>query len=251
MEARQAEEARGGVPGVGGRVAHCGNPVGGGAAAYRAACYRGAALLWELRAAAPWHLMQSFLPALWAPNPLPLLQATRGGGTACAQWCRRVPCSRQSSAAPASIRRRQAGRAKISSRQLQLQPQLTSAHPACTSWPWLAGWRACLPACSSPSPCCPVLPVPQAYEAQAQVTELSEEMELLRLKLDIAEQEKFEAQQRVAGAFGWWCLAGGPAGWGPAASGGCVCCACCHAFMAARARTQHISCGCSVCAVCE
>ena len=115
----------------------------------------------------------------------------------------------------------------------------------------LAGWRACLPACSSPSPCCPVLPVPQAYEAQAQVTELSEEMELLRLKLDIAEQEKFEAQQRVAGAFGWWCLAGGPAGWGPAASGGCVCCACCHAFMAARARTQHISCGCSVCAVCE
>ena len=48
------------------------------------------------------------------------------------------------------------------------------------------------------------MPAPQAYEAQAQVTELSEEMELLRLKLDIAEQEKCEAQQRVAGAFGWW-----------------------------------------------
>lgn len=39
---------------------------------------------------------------------------------------------------------------------------------------------------------------PQAVEAAAQVTELSEEIELLKLRLDIAETEKMEAAQQVA-----------------------------------------------------
>ena len=46
----------------------------------------------------------------------------------------------------------------------------------------------------------PDLPPSQAVEAQAQVTELSDEIELLKLRLDIAEQEKYEAAQRAAEA---------------------------------------------------
>lgn len=36
-------------------------------------------------------------------------------------------------------------------------------------------------------------------DAQAQLADLNDEIELLKLRLDIAEQEKCEAEQRVAG----------------------------------------------------
>lgn len=38
-------------------------------------------------------------------------------------------------------------------------------------------------------------------DAQAQLADLNDEIELLKLRLDIAEQEKCEAEQRVAGGL--------------------------------------------------
>lgn len=42
----------------------------------------------------------------------------------------------------------------------------------------------------------------QAMDAHAQLADLNDEIELLKLRLDIAEQEKCEAEQRVAGEQG-------------------------------------------------
>lgn len=49
-----------------------------------------------------------------------------------------------------------------------------------------------------PTFCQPHFPCLQAMEAQAQLADLNDEIELLKLRLDIAEQEKMEAADQVA-----------------------------------------------------
>lgn len=44
-------------------------------------------------------------------------------------------------------------------------------------------------------------------EAQAQLADLNDEIELLKLRLDIAEQEKYEAAQQVASEWPRACYA--------------------------------------------
>lgn len=69
---------------------------------------------------------------------------------------------------------------------------------------WLGCWVPLSPCCRScatqPHDICNN-PNLQGIEASAQVTELSEEIELLKLRLDIAEAEKFEAAQQVASEY--------------------------------------------------
>lgn len=99
LEARQAEEARGGVPGAqsGGHAAagccrQC--PAEPFMAVKRGSATADAALHWSM-------LAQPSLCPPCHPQPTP------SAGTACGRWCRRVRCSRPSSAPPASTRRRQ------------------------------------------------------------------------------------------------------------------------------------------------
>lgn len=58
---------------------------------------------------------------------------------------------------------------------------------------------SCCRARSQPGACSTLHAALQAMDAQAQLADLNDEIELLKLRLDIAEQEKCEAEQRVAG----------------------------------------------------